>query len=65
MRVGGIPFSITHDFSDDSIIQKSINYRKSGGQFISAKQSLENMRTAIKTVVEHGAYFELPENWTL
>ena len=54
LRNGGIPFSITHDNNDDSAIQKSIAYRKSGGEFVSGKQSLINMRAAIKAGVEHG-----------
>ena len=54
LRTGGIPFSITHDNNDDTIIQKSISYRKSGGGFVSGKQSLANMRTAIKAGVECG-----------
>ena len=54
LRAGGIPFSITHDYNDDTVIQKSIAYRKSGGQFITGKQSLSNMRVAIKAGVEHG-----------
>ena len=54
MRAGGIPFSITQNGIDDTAIQKSINYRKSGGQFLSAKQSLINMRNAIDKGIEHG-----------
>ena len=54
LRAGGIPFSVTHDYNDDSVIQKSITYRKSGGEFISRKQSLANMKAAINAGVEHG-----------
>ena len=54
LRAGGLPFSVTHDFNDDTAIQKSITYRKSGGEFISAKQSLANMRDSIKAGVKHG-----------
>ena len=34
IRAGGIPFSIVHDNNEDSVIQKSIAYRKSGGKFL-------------------------------
>jgi DNA-damage-inducible protein J len=54
LRAGGIPFDITHNNNDDSAIQKSIAYRKSGGKFVSGKQSLVNMKSAIKAGVEHG-----------
>ena len=54
LRAGGLPFPVTYDNNDDTAIQKSIAYRKSGGEFISGKQSLANMQSAIKTGVEHG-----------
>ena len=54
LRAGGLPFSVAHDYNEDAAIQKSIAYRKSGGEFISGKQSLANMRAAIKTGIEHG-----------
>ena len=53
LRAGGIPFSVTHDSNDDSTIQRSVAYRKSGGKFLSGEQSLANMRKAIKAGVEH------------
>jgi DNA-damage-inducible protein J len=54
LRTGGLPFSVTHNRNDDSVIKESITYRKSGGEFVTGKQSLTNMRAAIKAGVEHG-----------
>ena len=53
METGGIPFAIMHSVDRDLAIQKAIAYRKNRGQFLSAKQSLENMQRAIKAGVEH------------
>src|SRR5215510_14686794 len=47
MEAGGIPFSIRRKNDDDMAILDAVNYRKSGGDFLSAQQSLTNMRTAI------------------
>ena len=55
MNAGGIPFAVTNNADRDSIIKEAIYYRKSGGKFLTAEQSLSNMRAAIKTGVEHGA----------
>jgi len=55
INAGGIPFAVTHDSDRDLIIREAINYRKSGGVFISAQQSLANMREAIKLGVEYEA----------
>ena len=39
-------FAVTHDSNRDSAIREAIHYRKSGGMFLSAEQSLANMRKA-------------------
>lgn len=47
-EAGGIPFAIAHGIDRDAVIREAIAYRKSGGEFLTAKQSLANMRTAMK-----------------
>ena len=54
IEVGGIPFAVRHGINRDSGIQEAISYRKSGGEFLTAKQSLANMQVAIKAGSEHG-----------
>jgi len=48
MQAGGIPFAVTRDVDRDVAIREAIAYRKSGGEFITAEQSLKNMRIAMK-----------------
>jgi len=48
LQTGGIPFAVTHGVNNDSSIRDALNYRKSGGKFLTAEQSLSNMREAIK-----------------
>jgi len=55
LEAGGIPFAVIHGSDRDSIIRKAISYRKSGGDFLTAEQSLANMRIAIEEGVERGA----------
>ena len=55
MNAGGIPFAVINSADRDSLIKEAISYRKSGDKFLTAEQSLSNMRTAIKAGVEHGA----------
>ena len=55
MNAGGIPFAVINSANRDSVIEEAINYRKAGGKFLTAEQSLSNMRAAIKAGVEHGA----------
>ena len=43
----GIPFAIRQGSDRDLMIREAINYRKSGGKFISADKSLANMREAL------------------
>ena len=55
MNAGGIPFAVINSVDRDSFIKEAINYRKTGGKFLTAEQSLSNMRAAIKAGVEHDA----------
>ncbi|MCL1919416.1 MAG: type II toxin-antitoxin system RelB/DinJ family antitoxin [Peptococcaceae bacterium] len=55
MDVGGIPFAVMRSDNRDSVIRRAIDYRKSGGEFITAEQSLTNMRMAIKAGAEYGS----------
>jgi hypothetical protein len=47
-ETGGIPFAIGHGVDRDAAIRAAIAYRKTGGEFLTAEQSLANMRTAMK-----------------
>jgi len=55
METGGIPFAVVRGVDRDSAIRDAISYRKSGGEFLAAEQSLANMREAIKAGVRRGA----------
>ena len=53
----GIPFPIVHNIYNadyDTEILKAINYRKSGGKFLTVEQSLSNMKNAIITGTANG-----------
>jgi DNA-damage-inducible protein J len=50
----GIPFAVTHGVDYDSTIREAIDYRKSGGFFLTAEQSLANMRKAIGVGTDNG-----------
>ena len=54
IEAGGIPFVVQHGADRDSTIREAINYRKSCGAFLTADQSLNNMREAIRVGIEHG-----------
>ncbi|MDR0249450.1 MAG: type II toxin-antitoxin system RelB/DinJ family antitoxin, partial [Oscillospiraceae bacterium] len=51
---GGIPFAVAHSTDRDATVFDAIERRKSGVPFLTAEQSLENMRAAIKAGVAHG-----------
>ena len=51
---GGIPFTLANRNHNDQILLDAVNYRISGGEFLSAEQSLEYLRSAIKKGTEHG-----------
>ena len=55
METGGIPFPIMRGADRDSAIREAIGHRKSGGEFLTAEQSLANMREAIKAGARRGA----------
>jgi len=50
----GIPFKVTHKVDSNTAISEAIERRKSGFEFLTAEQSLANMRAAIKAGVEYG-----------
>ena len=54
IEADGIPFAITHGIDRDSVIREAIRYRKAGGEFLTAEQSLTQMREVIQAGVEHG-----------
>jgi DNA-damage-inducible protein J len=54
MEAGGIPFAVAHGVDRDSAIRRAIDRRKSGGEFLTAEQSLANMRAAIIAGAERG-----------
>jgi len=47
IEANGIPFAVMHRTDRDSAIREAINHRKSGGEFLTAEQSLRNMQAAI------------------
>jgi DNA-damage-inducible protein J len=53
MESGGIPFAITRRADRDGSIFEAIQRRKAGVEFLTAEQSLANMRSAIKAGVEN------------
>ena len=53
IEAGGIPFAVAHSANRDTAIREAISYRKSGGEFLTAEQSLTNMRSALKKGTGH------------
>jgi DNA-damage-inducible protein J len=53
MESGGIPFPVMHQSDRSNQVLEAIERRKSGTNFLSAEQSLANMRSAIKTGMTH------------
>ena len=51
---GGIPFALTNRSHNDLILLDAVNYRKAGGEFLTAEKSLEYLRDAMKNGYEHG-----------
>jgi len=45
---GGIPFAIARGIDREATIREAIAYRKAGGKFLTAEQSLANMQAAMK-----------------
>ncbi|MDR2590157.1 MAG: type II toxin-antitoxin system RelB/DinJ family antitoxin [Oscillospiraceae bacterium] len=54
MRAGGIPFAVNHDTDRDAALYDAINYRKTGGVFLTAEQSLINIKSALTAGLNHG-----------
>jgi len=50
----GIPFAVAHGVDRNSAITEALARRKNGTEFLTAEQSLANMRSAIKAGVAHG-----------
>ncbi|MDR2923238.1 MAG: type II toxin-antitoxin system RelB/DinJ family antitoxin [Treponema sp.] len=50
----GFPFAIAHKVDSNTAISEAIERRKSGFKFLTAEQSLANMRAAIKSGAEYG-----------
>jgi len=50
----GIPFAVAHKVDSNAAITDAIERRKSGFEFLTAEQSLANMRAAIKAGAEYG-----------
>jgi len=51
-EAGGIPFAVAHGIDRDEAIREAIAYRRSGGEFLTADQSLANMRAKGKSLVD-------------
>jgi DNA-damage-inducible protein J len=54
MESGGIPFAVMHRVDRDTAIREAIDRRKAGTEFLTAEQSLANMRSAINAGAEYG-----------
>jgi DNA-damage-inducible protein J len=50
----GIPFTVAHKVDSNMAISEAIERRKSGIEFLTAEQSLKNMRAAIKAGADNG-----------
>ena len=48
IEAGGIPFAVRHCADRDSAVREAINYQRGGGEFLSAEQSLANMRKILQ-----------------
>jgi DNA-damage-inducible protein J len=49
----GIPFTVTHKVDNNVAISEVIERRKSGFEYLTAEQSLKNMRAAIKAGADY------------
>jgi DNA-damage-inducible protein J len=55
MEAGGIPFAVAHGAGRDTAIREAIERRTAGVEFLSAEQSLANMRAAMQSGAEYGS----------
>jgi DNA-damage-inducible protein J len=53
IETGGIPFPVAHVADRDMAIREAIERREAGVKFLTAEQSLANMRAAIQTNAEY------------
>jgi len=51
---GGIPFALINRNHNDWILSDAVSYRKTGGEFVTAEQSLGYLRDAMKKGCERG-----------
>ena len=51
---GGIPFTLASRHHNDWVLHDAVNYRKAGGEFLTAEQSREYLRDAITKGRDHG-----------
>ena len=54
LDAGGIPFDIKHRINNDYALREAVNYHRTGGEFITAEQSLEYLRSVINAGVKSG-----------
>lgn len=54
LQARGIPFSINQSNDGDAAVRKAIDYRLSGGEFMTAEQSLEYVRNALTAGAGNG-----------
>jgi DNA-damage-inducible protein J len=55
MEADGIPFAVTHGIDRDMAVREAIERRKAGVEFLTADQSLANMRAAIQSSTKYGS----------
>jgi len=54
LDTGGIPFDVKHRSNNDHAVSEAVKYQRAGGEFLTAEQSLEYLRTVIKAGVKDG-----------
>ena len=54
LEAGGIPFAVTRKADNDYILREAVNYRKSGGEFLTTEQSLDYLHSAMKAGLPDG-----------
>jgi len=54
LDAGGIPFTVTRKPNNDYTLRDAVNYQRAGGEFLTAEQSLDYLRSVIKDGVKNG-----------
>ena len=54
LDAGGIPFTVTRKHDNDYILRDAVKYQRAGGEFLTAEQSLDYLRSVINTGVKNG-----------